>query len=169
MRRSPVERMVPKGTRTSKIECGLWRTQNRLCRQNPAGQPARIRLFSLSHSPEQKRTALDGRALGFARWEKLWAKPTPPPKFIFKVMFLHDFFWQPPAPPPAPILTLQKLSKTAVFLVFTAQTPSAAVHTHPPFPTHVCGKNGGKKHQGSRDGSAHRNRDQGTHRSRSLQ
>lgn len=34
----------------------------------------------------------NGRALGFARWDKLWAKPYPPPKFIFKIMFLHDFF-----------------------------------------------------------------------------
>lgn len=42
--------------------------------------------------PAQKRTALDGRALGFARWDKLWAKPAPSPKFIFKIMFLHDFF-----------------------------------------------------------------------------
>jgi hypothetical protein len=39
-----------------------------------------------------ERTALDGRALGFARWDKLWAKPVTPPKFIFKIMFLHDFF-----------------------------------------------------------------------------
>lgn len=92
MQRSPVERTVPKGTRTAKIEHGLRRTQNHLRRQNPAGQLARIRLCKLTHSPAQKRTALDGHALGFARWDKLWAKPVTPSKFIFKIMFLHDFF-----------------------------------------------------------------------------